>query len=70
MLKLGRGRPELARSDLQSVETLKDNPFLDRFFHMFDKDGDRLLSMDDMKSLLETLMQLKNEEAKYQCTVG
>lgn len=34
--KLGRGRTELARSDLIGVEGM-DNPFIDRMFGMFDK---------------------------------
>ena len=34
--KLGRGRTELARSDLLAVDGLAGNPFTDRIFEMFD----------------------------------
>ena len=34
--RLGRGRAEVARSDLRGVEGLGQNPFLSRIFQMYD----------------------------------
>lgn len=39
--RLGRGRAEVARSDLRSVEGLEQNPFLSRIFQMYDN-GEQL----------------------------
>jgi hypothetical protein len=35
--KLGRGRTEVARSDLLAVDGLAGNPFTDRIFEMYDQ---------------------------------
>ena len=34
--KIGRGRAEVARSDLRSVEGLARNPFMERIFQIYD----------------------------------
>lgn len=34
--KLGRGRAEVARSDLRGVSGLAQNPFMERIFQMYD----------------------------------
>jgi hypothetical protein len=34
--KQGRGRAEVARSDLRAIDGLSQNPFVERIFQMFD----------------------------------
>jgi hypothetical protein len=35
--RLGRGRAEVARSDLRGVDSIAHNPFMERIFEMYDK---------------------------------
>lgn len=35
--RLGRGRAEVARSDLRGVDSIAQNPFMERIFEMYDK---------------------------------
>lgn len=63
--RLGRGRTELARSDLQSIPELSQNPFIESIFRIYDGDGDGLLEMGDVQRLMERLSALvKDQEAQ------
>lgn len=69
MKRLGRGRAEVARSDLMSVEGgIGTNPFIDRLFRLYDHDKDGLLVVHDMIRLMQTFKQLgQEEESRYRC---
>ena len=63
--RLGRGRTELARSDLQSIQELSQTPFIESIFMIYDGDGDGLLEMGDVQRLMERLSALvKDQEAQ------
>ncbi|EFN55165.1 hypothetical protein CHLNCDRAFT_134284 [Chlorella variabilis] len=64
--RLGRGEKELARSDFQMIPELAGNPFLPRIFEMYDQDGDGYMNARDLRSLLDSLTALANEEARFQ----
>ncbi len=64
--RLGRGRSELARSDLKSIPELSQNPFIESIFRIYDRDGDGLLDLGDLKSLLERLSALVKDQEE-QC---
>lgn len=68
--RLGRGEKELARSDFQMIPELAGNPFLPRIFEMYDQDGDGYMNARDLRSLLDSLTALANEEARFQCERG
>jgi Ca2+-binding EF-hand superfamily protein len=66
--KLGRGRAEVALSDLRAeVDPRGDNPWLQRVFDLYDRDGDRLLDLGEMRTLMEALARLGDEEARCRC---
>lgn len=70
MKRLGRGRAEIARSDLKSLDPeIANNPFVDRLFRLHDRDGDGLLLFDDMRRLMETMSRLRHEELRYKCMI-
>ncbi|KAG7673609.1 hypothetical protein Ndes2526B_g02940 [Nannochloris sp. 'desiccata'] len=63
--RLGFGRSEVARSDLRSVDGLSQNPFMERIFEMYDSDMDGLLTLADMKCMMELFSRLRDEESRF-----
>lgn len=65
---MGRGEMEMALSDLQLIPEAMGNPYIGGIFQSADRNRDGYLDQQDVRGLMERLIQLRDPEAKHQRT--